>query len=383
MQSNKSSQKNKVGNRKAGTRNVNNNNQGIMSKKQFLAKSPAQRTQLMQPRQRGAAAAYSSSYSGNAPKITQTPKSCRVVHRELIASVTGTVAFTAGSQFELNPGIPATFPWLALMAQGWEQYEFNSLKFHYVTRTGTNVPGSVMLVPDYDAADAAPVDEATASSYQDCIEDAPWKDIVCVLRKSSMNVRQTRHFVRQVALAANLDIKTYDVGKFFILTVDGTAVPWGKLWVEYDVTFYIPQLPAAGAGPFGGGILSTGASETAANPFGTAPSVDAQAKGISMNTASVLVIENPGDYLIVADFVGTVISAVSAVVLGSGITLIGIAPTQLSIFDGGALNAQTRLAVRVTANTAANPASIAFALTATTITSGRVNVGQVPVGGTI
>jgi len=333
----------------------------------------------MQPRQKAVAAAYSSSYSGNAPRITQTPKSCRVIHRELISSVAGTSAFTVGAQFELNPGVPATFPWLALMAQGWEQYEFNSLKFHYVTRTGTNVPGSVMLVPDYDAADSAPADEATASSYQDCIEDAPWKDIVCVLRKSSMNVRQQRHFVRQVALAANLDIKTYDVGKFFVLTVDGTAVSWGKLWVEYDVTFYIPQLPAAGAGPFGGGIISVGASETAANPFGTAPAVDPQAKGISMNAASVLTIENPGDYIITADFVGTVISAVSAVVLGAGVTI--TTPAQLSVFDGGALNAQTRFAVRVTANTAAVPATIAFALTATTITSGRVNVGQIPVGG--
>ena len=125
-----------------------------------------------------APSAIATSFVSRAPKITQTPKSCRVVHRELIASITGSTAFTVANTFELNPGVSATFPWLALMAQAWEQYEFNNLRFRYVTRTGTNVPGSVMIVPDYDAADSAPADEATASSYQDAIEDADRKSVV-------------------------------------------------------------------------------------------------------------------------------------------------------------------------------------------------------------
>jgi len=328
-----------------------------------------------------APAAIATTFQSKPPKITQNAKSCRVVHRELIASITGSVAFTVASQLALNPGIPATFPWLSLIAQAWEQYEFNSLRFRYVTRTGTSVPGSVMIVPDFDAADSAPADEATASSYEAAIEDAPWKNILCVLNKSSMNASRIRHFVRSAALAANLDIKTYDVGNLFVLTVDGTAVSWGKLWVEYDVTFYIPQLPSAGVGPFGGTIISTGASETAANPFGTAPAADAQSKGIAMNALSVLEIQQPGDYIVTADFIGTVISAVSAVVVGAGAVI--TAPAQLSIFDGGALNAQTRFGVRVSADTAALPATIAFALTATSITSGRVSVGAVPVGSTV
>jgi len=328
-----------------------------------------------------APAAMSSSFRGSPPKITRDAKSCRVIHRELIASITGSVAFTVSNTFALNPGLPATFPWLSLIAQAWEEYQFNSLKFHFVTRTGTNVPGSVMLAPDFDAADSAPADEATASSYESAVEDAPWKNIVCVLKKGSMNSSRTRHFVRTAALAANLDIKTYDVGNLFVLTVDGTAVPWGKLWVEYDISFYIPQLPSAGVGPFGGTVLSTGASETAANPFGTAPAVDAQAKGIAMNTASVLEIQQPGDYIVTADFIGTVITAVSAVVLGAGVAI--TAPVQLSVFDAAATNAITRFGVRVSADTAALPATIAFALTATTITSGRVSVGAVPVGATV
>lgn len=325
----------------------------------------------------GVAAAYSTSYRGKAPQITQTPNTCRVVHRELIASIVGSTAFAVGSTFEVNPGLAVTFPWLALIAQAWEQYEFNKLCFHYVTRTGTNVPGSVMLVPDYDAADQAPVDEATASSYQDAIEDAPWRDISCNLRKLSMNGGRSRHFVRQTALANNLDVKTYDVGKFFVLTSDGTAVPWGKLWVEYDITFHIPQLPSSGAGPFGGQLISQGASESAANPFGTGAIADPSAKGISISQTNpaVITIDNVGTYLIEAEFVGTVITAVGAPTLGAGLTLLG---TQLSVIDGGQLNALTRFMVLSSGNTVQSPSTIQIALTATTVTSGIARIAQAP-----
>jgi len=370
-QNGKSKNKNANGGNKASQGNRPQLSKKAKPKKNGFQKSPAKSGPL------AAAAAYSSSYRGKAPSITQSPNSCRVVHRELISSITGSAAFAVGATFEINPGLSVTFPWLALMAQAWEQYEFNSLKFHYVTRTGTNVPGSVMLVPDYDAADAAPVDEATASSYQEAIEDAPWRDITCGLRKLSMNGGRTRHFVRQGSLAANLDIKTYDVAKFFVLTTDGTAVPWGKLWVEYDVTFHIPQLPSSGNGPFGGQIVSSGSSETAANPFGTSANTDSQAKGIAINSASpaTITIDNIGTYLVVMEFVGTVITAVGAPTLGAGCTLLG---TQTSFINAGQTDAVTRFVILTTGNTVLSPATIQIALTATTVTSGRALIAQAP-----
>jgi len=55
-----------------------------------------------------------------------------------------------------------------------------------------------------------------------------------------------KKFVRTAGLAANLDVKTYDAGTLFVGTIDGTAVNWGKLWVEYDITLYTPQLQPQG-----------------------------------------------------------------------------------------------------------------------------------------
>lgn len=117
-------------------------------------------------RQQSAAAAYATGQStGKAAISRMSVDSCRIRHRELVASITGSAAFTVASNFSINPGLPASFPWLSVEAQGWEKYRFESLKLCYYTRTGTNVPGSLLLAADYDAADAAPATEQIASAY--------------------------------------------------------------------------------------------------------------------------------------------------------------------------------------------------------------------------
>lgn len=323
------------------------------------------------PKQASVASAYSTKSTGRAPTITATRDSCRIKHRELVSSVTGSVAFTAATSLDINPGLSATFPWLSTMAPAWEEYRFNSLKVEYLTRTGSTTPGSMMIVPDYDPADASPLTEQIASSYEDVVEDAPWKDIVCVMPASSLNGYTKRHYVRTGSLASNLDIKTYDSAKVHLCTVDGTAVTWGKVWIEYDVELFIPALNPTGSPPFGGFI--TGATtQTGANPFGTAPILDASVRGVTMDAASIITFQNIGDYNLSYLLVGTVITAITAVTLGSGVTIQG---AQSSIIDTGALNAQSRVRVKVTSLT---NATIAFSATATTITTANVTVAMAP-----
>jgi hypothetical protein len=194
-----------------------------------------------------AASAYASAQRSALPVINSSQNTSRVVHRELIANIVGSGAFSVPFSFPLNPGMSQTFPWLSVIAQQWEQYRFNSLRFCYYTRTGTQTVGSLQLIADYDAADSAPISEFVASSYQDVVEDAPWKDIHCELMPSSLHAMGPKKYIRTGPLAPNLDIKTYDCGTMFIGTTDASGTPpWGKLWVEYDVTFSVPQLSNGG-----------------------------------------------------------------------------------------------------------------------------------------
>jgi hypothetical protein len=235
-------------------------------------------------RQVGVAAAYATGLVSRAPVINATRDSCRIVHSELITTLVGAAGFTIPATFQLNPGQRATFPWLAAQAVGWQCYRFNKLVFRYYARCATSTVGSVMLIPDYDAADAAPATEQIASTFEDVAEAAPWKDISCFLRPSAMNSVGPKHFVRLGAVPAGQDIKLFDVGKLFAAQVDGSAtVALGKLWVEYDVTFFTPQLPPAGVDDdmlflTGGGAFTTNA------PFGNA--YTAETFGISIPTTN-------------------------------------------------------------------------------------------------
>lgn len=200
------------------------------------------------------------------PKIAYNgSNSCCIIHRELIATINHSTAFTTNS-FALNPGLSATFPWLAPMAAQWEQYRFKKLIFNYVTRTSTTTVGSVLLAPDYDASDSAPSSEVNMASYQDCVEDVPWKNLVCRLNSASMHIIQQRKYLRTGAIPAGTDVKLYDVGNFFVGTTGGVNTdPIGKLYVEYEVEFFVPQKESAASS--GSSFAYTGANITSTGSF--------------------------------------------------------------------------------------------------------------------
>jgi hypothetical protein len=148
--------------------------------------------------------------------------------------------------FPINPGLNGSFPWLSNIAQNWESYKFHKLRYCYYTRTGSTTVGSVILAPDYDATDGPPINEQVIASYEDAVEDAPWKDLVCTLKERSMFSIGPKKFVRSADVGFN-DLKLYDAGNLYIATVDSTAAAaWGKLWVEYDITFFTPQIAPVG-----------------------------------------------------------------------------------------------------------------------------------------
>jgi len=246
----KNSKKSQVGNRKAGSRKQQNKpvKFGPQTYQQFLNSKEGRLTRPLGANSTSVAAAYSAPVKNNRPKISygENGRSCRVQHKEFIQNVTGTTNFAVALFLALNPGLAGTFPWLANIANNFEQYRVRMMRFCYLTRTGTNIPGSVLMAPDYDASDVQPVSEQILSNYAEIVEDAPWKDICCVLRPAGMHALGPKKFVRN-GLVPGQDLKTTDVGTFILATVDGTAVNWGKLWVEYDIEFFEPQLNPNGS----------------------------------------------------------------------------------------------------------------------------------------
>lgn len=343
---------------------------GLNSQKS--SKSKTQKSMAKsRPKQSNASVAYATSQVGRAPVVKQGKDSIRIKHREFITVMDSTELFTVQRSIALNPGLNASFPWLSQVAQAWEEYSFNSLSFEFITRSSTATRGSVIMTPDYDASDAPPASEAVACSYEGVQEDACWKDIFCDLPSGRLNAADKFRFVRSGPLSANQDIKLYDAGTMFACTsgFSSTVVPIGKLWVDYDVTLKIPSLSPNGPAPLGGKITS-GGSSTPGNPFGPNPVRAVDNRGIDIDTQSLMAIESTGDFVVVHDFTGTVITAITftdavGLTLISSKSMINVAQTNV-------------ISYRLYRVTDPNKATIDVALTATTVTGGSVFVGQAP-----
>lgn len=193
----------------------------------------------------GVAAAYSASQKSGAPKISNDPKVTRIIHRELVATISGSTTL-AVNPYQINPGDVTTFPWLSTIASSYEQYRFRKLRFHFVTRVATSYNGSLLMAPDYDVLDAAPTTEVQASQMNGAVEDVVWRDQILDFEINNMFPLGPRKFIRS-ELEAISDLKTYDAGQLFVIPVGCTDTSGiGKLWVEYDVDFFIPQYVTTG-----------------------------------------------------------------------------------------------------------------------------------------
>jgi len=330
-----------------------------------------QRTRTIGSKSASVAAAYSTAAMGKAPIVRATRDNCVIQHRELIDSISGTSAFDVTS-YSVNPGIPETFPWLSVIAQAWEKYRFRYLRFVFLTRTGSTTVGQVLMAPDFDSADDPPSSELVMATYEDAISDAPWKNICCNLKASSMNNSLGKfHFTRFGPLAANLDIKTYDCANFLLSTTDGVdGTSWGKLWVEYEVEFSTPQLPPSGLQVDGGMVVGNGAFAND-TPLGDNPIVDPQSRGLLMTSENELTILHPGTYTCDLAIEGTgVTSALNITLSGSAVLV------NTSIIT----NATSTEGVRSLVFTCGANGFLAFSAVCTTITACVFRIGQCPAG---
>lgn len=358
----------------------------IRLERQVLNDIRGENRRVQQPRRQrqnqsqGVMVAYAKSGNSSKPQIRNGDNSCRVVHRELITNLVAPAAnptvwgIATANEFPLQPGSNITFPWLSNMALNWERYRFNKLRFRYLPRLGTQNSGSVSLIPDYDAADAAPSNEMIASSLQNMKEDACWKEIVIDLDPKSLNALSPSKFTRFGNLASNLDIKTYDSGNLFIATSDVTtnSQALGKVWVEYDVTFMTPQLPPSGSQT---SFMVNGGTTNQANPLGTAPVLKGGiGASVSGQTVTLTGLEPGVEYVATTHAAGTGITGVPHIT-----ALINGAQTLSAIganVNGGATNSDSSDSFTATANTA----SYTLGNTTTTITGLEHWIVQAPSG---
>jgi len=152
-------------------------------------------------------------------------------------------------RLRMNPGSKATFVWLSTMAPLYESFRFRKLKIHYETRCSTTDRGSIIMSPDYDAADGQiALNEQLLFSNKNTVDDAIWKHVTLKLDPAAMNRLYKGHpCMSDLRYAStNQDQKTIDPAQVFVCVDSdaGSAFKYGKIFIEYEVEFFDPQNPS-------------------------------------------------------------------------------------------------------------------------------------------
>jgi hypothetical protein len=235
----------------------------------------------------------------------------RIRHREYITDVltgsTGSV-FTVAQFLGINPGLASTFPWLSGVANKFESYRFRSLRFLLESQVPTSTNGAMFMAIDFDAADPQPNSKQQMMTYKTSVRSPIWTDCCCQPNPEELHKLGPEKFVRQGALAANLDIRTADVGNLIVATVAGsTGLAAAELYVEYDVELITPLYePGAQAVAATGKLVCSG-TIAAATPFGNGAVT--QTGGIlayPTATGNGLGFLEAGEYLVIVESTGTV-----------------------------------------------------------------------------
>jgi hypothetical protein len=181
------------------------------------------------------------------PAMHNTGQSVVIRHREYVAQISGSVAFTVQQSLYINPGLSATFPWLSGIAARFQEHEIKGMVWHYVPTSGTfngttAALGSVMIQTSYRATDANPSSKAEMLNEYWSNEVVPFETmahpIECDPKENPFNI----HYIRNAPVPSG-DQLLYDVGRTFVATAGmaDTAVV-GDLWVTYEIELKKPLI---------------------------------------------------------------------------------------------------------------------------------------------
>ena len=255
--------------------------------------------------------------AANIPMMHNTGQSVVVRHREFIATINGSNAFTVQNTLSINPGVASTFPWLCNIASRFQEYEFKGLVFHYVPTSGTfngssAALGSVMIQTSYRSTDTAPSSKVEMLNEYCSNETVPFDTMVHPIECDPKENPFSVHYIRTGAITSGEPLM-YDIGTTFVCTQGmATTDVVGDLWVTYEVELKKPLISSpviqnsAYYGRYFNNPSSTSFFSGTPGPQQGSLNVDASGKTISLPARG-------GAFFICVEIFGNSLSHASAV----------------------------------------------------------------------
>jgi hypothetical protein len=252
------------------------------------------------------------------PSFRQNTGGVEICHREFITDITGSIAFSVAN-YNINPGLSNVFPWLAAVAENFEEYEMKGLVFEFRPTSGSAVSstssalGTVILATDYNVLSPNFLNKQQMESYEFSTSVVPFNagfhPVECAPGSNPIK----NMYIRNTAVPSGADARLYDLGNFQVATVGmQSAYVVGELWVTYHILMKKPRSFAAtvGQGNFAHFINSVASSGTAGHPWAptavATPETDLVEVSIfATSPDNGFVFSFPGSYMLVVTVGGT------------------------------------------------------------------------------
>jgi len=192
-----------------------------------------------------------SSNGGGYAQFSSSSGATRITHREYIKDIQ--TSLTAGAfsieGLEINPGLSFNFPYMAAIAQNFEEYRIRGMVFEFVSSCSSYSSGTAMgttiMAMEYNSAAPAFTNKPQMENSDFAISARFDKNMMYGVECSS-NV-QNSYYVRSGA--SSLPVTTTDLGVLYIATQPSASLTAGmtigELWVSYDIELLRPRITPA------------------------------------------------------------------------------------------------------------------------------------------
>lgn len=187
---------------------------------------------------------------GGPPAFKSERSGTIVRHREYLMDITSSTGYAVTS-FGLNPGLAYTFPWLAPIANNFEQWIPKGIVFEFVSTSAVSVGststalGKVIMCTDYNPTDSSFGSSIEMQNYEGAVVGNPSQSLIhgveCAPHKNVLGEWFTRDGATALTSAQNQMF--YDLGNFAIATSGMQAASnIGELWVSYEIELLKPKI---------------------------------------------------------------------------------------------------------------------------------------------
>lgn len=204
-----------------------------------------------------------------------------IKHKEFLGDIPSSQIFLVAS-LPINPGIQGTFPWLAQIAENFEEWRPKKIKFVYrsmssnavVAQQGNSSLGTIIMATEYNPGNPPFGNKQQMEAYQGAQSRDPSLSFKHYIQCKGTHNPLDIFYIRNGDVPG--DRRFFDLGNFQIATtgMGASDVTLGELWVEYEIELLKPRLITSNAlsnNPSADHFTITG-DNTITNqaPFGTA-----------------------------------------------------------------------------------------------------------------